>query len=213
MSDFSDLFVETFAITPTANLTYFHTPKVKEASTPVGFYSVLEESDLEIPESQKIDIPQKVDKSQEPQKKSTNDELIRIDIEDLLRSEGITSVNGKKIKFGNKNLRPSNAGYGVPNSNHKRRDPYTGNAMARDISIPGGTDYDYTAFRSMLLNNQRVREYLAAKNWGILNELTPSIMKRTHATGRHFHFGPDSSARRTWKQWLSTPHIPVTQIV
>lgn len=137
--------------------------------------------------------------------------LIRIDIEDLLRSEGITSINGKKIKFGRKTLRPANASYGAKNSNHKKRDPHTGNAMARDISIIGGTQADYAEFRRVLLNNPRVRAYMAAKGWGIINEITPSILKRTRGTGPHFHFGPDTWANRTWKGWLNNPSVPITK--
>lgn len=136
--------------------------------------------------------------------------LKKIDIEDLLRSEGITSVNGKKIKFGNKNLRSANASFGAKNSNHKKRDPDTGNAMARDISIIGGNINDYTEFRRILLNNERVRNYLKTKGWGIINEVTPEILKRTRGTGLLFHFGPDIWARRTWNGWLQNPNISIT---
>lgn len=138
--------------------------------------------------------------------------LVNIDIEDLLRSEGITSVNGKKIKFGNKNRRSANAGYGVKNSHHKEIDQYTGYANARDISIVGGTDKDYTDFRGMLLGNDRVRQWFSQKGWGIINELTPAVMRRTNATGRHFHFGPDKWAVRTWRGWLDNPNIDVTKV-
>ena len=140
-----------------------------------------------------------------------NSDLTRIDIEDLLRQEGITSVNGKLIKFGNKALRSSNASYGVKNSNHKKRDPLTGNAMARDISIIGGNIQDYADLRAILLNNQRVVQWFAAKGWGIINELTPAILRRTNGTVPHFHFGPDSWARRTWAKWLENPDISITQ--
>lgn len=138
--------------------------------------------------------------------------LIRTDIEDLLRAEGITSVNGKSIKFGNKALRAANAKYGVKNSHHKERDPHTGNANARDISIVGGTDKDYADFRAMLLANDRVRSWFSAKNWGIINEITPAAMRRTNATGRHFHFGPDQWARRTWRGWLDNPNVNITKL-
>lgn len=143
----------------------------------------------------------------------SDDSLIRLDIEDLLRQEGITSINGKKIKFGNKNLRAANASYGVKNSNHKRRDPYTGNAMARDISIIGGSTQDYQDFRTRLLSNPRVVQYLSTKGWGIINEITPSILRRTRGTGPHFHFGPDRWAKRTWQAWLNNPNLPITQSV
>lgn len=138
--------------------------------------------------------------------------LVNIDIEDLLRQEGITSVNGKKIKFGNKNRRSANAGYGVKNSHHKEIDQYTGYANARDISIVGGTDKDYTDFRDMLLGNDRIRQWFSQKGWGIINELTPTVMRKTNATGRHFHFGPDKWAVRTWRGWLDNPNIDVTKV-
>lgn len=139
--------------------------------------------------------------------------LVSIDIEDLLRSEGITEVNGKKIRYGNKNLRSANANIGVAKSHHKERDPHTGNANARDISIVDGTDEDYTEFRRILLGNDKVREWFKQKNWGILNELTPGIIKKNRATGRHFHFGPDRSAVRTWEYWLANPSSNITKLV
>lgn len=139
--------------------------------------------------------------------------LIKIDIEDLLRSEGITSINGKKIKFGKKELRSSNAKFGVKNSWHKKRDPHTGNASARDISIIGGNMKDYADFKKVLLNNPRIRKYMAAKGWGIINEVTSAALKRTNGTGPHFHFGPDKWAQRTWKTWLNNPDIDVTKLV
>lgn len=139
--------------------------------------------------------------------------LIKIDIEDLLRQEGITSINGKAIKFGNKALRSANASYGVKNSNHKKKDPHTGNAMARDISIVGGTTQDYADFRSKLLSNPKVVQWFDTKGWGIINEITPAVLRRTRGTGPHFHFGPDSWAKRTWKAWVSNPNLPVTQAV
>ena len=140
-------------------------------------------------------------------------ELLGIDIEDLLKSEGITSINGKKIKFGNKNLRSSNARYGVKNSNHKKRDPHTGNASARDISIINGNPQDYAEFRRVLMSNPRVVAWMQAKNWGIINELTPAVLRRTNGTGPHFHFGPDRWARKVWGAWLNNPNLPVTQVI
>lgn len=136
-----------------------------------------------------------------------------LDIEDLLRSEGITSINGKKIRFGDRNLRAANASYGSKNSHHKRKDPFTGYASARDISIVGGTDADYTEFRRLLLNNDRIKNYMSKKKWGIINELTPQVLSKTRGTGRHFHFGPDQWATRTWAAWLNNPNLTITQYI
>lgn len=143
----------------------------------------------------------------------TNGDLIKIDIEDLLKSEGITEINGKKIKFGNRQKRADNASFGVKNSHHKEIDPHTGYANARDISIVNGTDADYAEFRKVLLNNARVRDWLSQKGWGIINEVSTAALKKTNGTGPHFHFGPDQWALRTWEAWLNNPDIDVTQII
>lgn len=137
--------------------------------------------------------------------------LLSIDIEDIFRQAGLTTVNGKKIKFGNKALRAQNASFGAKNSNHKKRDPHTGNAMARDISIVGGTLDDYAEFRRQIMSNDLVSKYMNTKGWGIINEVTPQILARTGGTGMHFHFGPDTWARRTWKAWQDNPSAPITQ--
>lgn len=137
--------------------------------------------------------------------------LLSTDIEDIFRQAGLTTINGKKIKFGNKALRAQNASFGAKNSNHKKRDPYTGNAMARDISIIGGNLNDYAEFRRQIMSNDLISKYMDIKGWGIINEVTPQILARTGGTGPHFHFGPDTWARRTWQAWKNNPNAPITQ--
>lgn len=157
---------------------------------------------LELPEqlTQPISIRPSID---------TNDLLSR-DIEDIFRQAGLTSINGKQLKFGSKELRAQNASFGASNSNHKKKDPHTGYAMARDISIVGGNLDDYTEFRRQIMSNELISQYLDAKNWGIINEITPQILARTRGTGLHFHFGPDTWARRTWSGWKNNPDTPIT---
>lgn len=181
---------------------------VKEYNIPI----IGENEDLSLDLEEDYDIPYEAVNNNSPVQQVDNS-LLGIDIEDLLRSEGITSINGKRIKFGNKRLRAANAPYGVKNSNHKRRDPYTGNAMARDISIIGGTTQDYADFRQVLLSNPRVVQYMATKGWGIINEITPAILARTRGTGPHFHFGPDRWAKRIWNAWLNNPTISITRAI
>ena len=135
--------------------------------------------------------------------------LLYIDIEDLLKQEGITEVNGKNIKFGSKALRTT----GKATSDHKNRNPYTGFANARDISIEGGSISDYEDLKEILLNNQTVVNWMQQNNWGIINEVTPEILAKTKGTGLHFHFGPDKWARRTWNTWLNNPNLHVTKMV
>lgn len=141
-----------------------------------------------------------------------NTRLIATDIEDIFKQAGLVSINRKQIKFGNKALRDQNVSFGAKNSNHKKRDPHTGNAMARDISIIGGNLDDYIEFRKQIMSNELISKYLDTKGWGIINEVTPQILARTRGTGMHFHFGPDTWARRTWSGWRSNPNAPITQV-
>lgn len=147
------------------------------------------------------------------QNKSINKDLISIDISDLLKQEGITKINGKDILFGNPNLRKRGVTYGSKNSHHYERDPLTGNANARDISIVGGTHKDYEDFKNILMSNPRVRQWLQQRNWGIINEIIPQVTSQTKATGPHFHFGPDRWARQIWNYWLNNPNTPVNQYI
>lgn len=215
MTNFEDLFTE-YGFTNPVMGKVKPLPRLKVTTS-----SILQQKiPVTIDEPEFVEIPveevPKIDEEEidEPKKEVKVDtDLLKIDIEDLLKSEGITSVNGKPIKFGNKNLRPQNASYGAKNSNHKKRDPHTGNAMARDISIIGGTTKDYADFRSILLSNPRVVQYMTTKGWGIINEITPAILARTNGTGNHFHFGPDTWAKRTWKAWLNNPNLSITTAV
>lgn len=155
-----------------------------------------------------LDLPQEL--AQPIVRRQSVNGLISKDIEDIFRQAGLTTINGKQIKFGSRELRAQNASYGARNSNHKRRDPHTGYSMARDISIIGGNLDDYAEFRRQIMSNDLISQYLDAKNWGIINEVTPQILSRTRGTGLHFHFGPDTWARRTWSGWRSNPDIPIT---
>ena len=135
----------------------------------------------------------------------SNEDLLKLDIEDLLRSEGITHINNKPLRFGSKELRTK----GNPNSHHRNKNPHTGYANARDISIMGGDITDYSEFINILLNNQKIKDWMEINNWGIINELTPEILGLTKGTGLHFHFGPDKWAVRTWLHWLDDPTVDI----
>lgn len=75
-------------------------------------------------------------------------------------------------------------------SNHNKRDEY-GNSMAYDIVPLNGNFEDLL---NKLYSNPRVVNWLKSKGYGILEETTPEIMRKTGATGRHLHIGPDTSA-------------------
>ena len=84
-------------------------------------------------------------------------------------------------------------------SNHSRLDS-KGNPLAYDIQpfFNGKVDKSEEGFNKLLTilyNNPRVVRWLEYNNKGILEEITPSVMKRTRATGPHLHIGPDTWAK------------------
>lgn len=127
-----------------------------------------------------------------------NSNLANMSFEDLIKTynlpiqissgyRGKNGFRGGKTKSGKQ-------------SNHNKVDE-RGHPMAYDIQplVNGKVDKSDSAFanlRNILANNQNVREWFKARNWGILDETTPQMMAKTGATGRHFHIGPDSAAVR-----------------
>lgn len=129
---------------------------------------------------------------------TSQQDLSNMSFEDLIRKHnlpiqitsgyrGANGFRGGKTKSGKQ-------------SNHNKTDEH-GHPMAYDIQplVNGKVDKSASAFanlRQMLANNTEVREWFKQRNWGILDETTPEMMRKTGATGAHFHIGPDSSATR-----------------
>lgn len=85
-------------------------------------------------------------------------------------------------------------------SNHSKLD-IKGNPLAYDIQpfFNGQIDKSENGFnklRDAMYSNPRVMNWLKQHGFGILEEITPDIMRRTGATGKHFHVGIDSAARK-----------------
>lgn len=85
-------------------------------------------------------------------------------------------------------------------SNHNKTDEH-GHPMAYDIQplVNGKVDKSASAFanlRQLLNNNAEVKAWFQQRDWGILDETTPEMMRKTGATGAHFHIGPDRAAVR-----------------
>ena len=83
-------------------------------------------------------------------------------------------------------------------SNHNRKDEH-GNPMAYDI-VP--TDGNFERLLNKMYSNPRVVEWFKSKGYGILEETSPEVMRRTGATGKHLHIGPDSWARQMFENRL-----------
>ena len=82
--------------------------------------------------------------------------------------------------------------------NHGKKDS-KGNSMAYDI-VP--TNGDFEDLFNKIYSNPRIVNWLKQRNWGVLEELTPDVMRVTKATGKHLHIGPDPWAIRMFNTRL-----------
>ena len=82
---------------------------------------------------------------------------------------------------------------------HSKKDTY-GNSRAVDI-VPEDGNFD--KLRQQLISNSEVRQYFAENGLGIIDETSADMMRRTGATGKHFHIGPDTLAVQTWNKWIN----------
>lgn len=120
---------------------------------------------------------------------SKDPNLKNLSLEQLLKEEGVHA----KITSGyRKGSKTSNGN----NSNHSHLDE-NGHAGAYDL-VP--TDGNFETLRQEIYGNPRIVEWLKNKNWGILEETSKDVMRKTGATGKHWHFGPDTAAINMSKQ-------------
>ena len=125
------------------------------------------------------------------QNKKTYKEDMNLSFPELLKQEGI------KIRVTSE-LRPN----AKTKSGHRSHHSYTnewGFSAACDI-VP--TDGNCDKLMDDIYSNQRIRNWLINHNIGILEEITPEVMKKTGATGKHFHVGPDRWAIRMSSKYL-----------
>lgn len=106
-----------------------------------------------------------------------------ISLEDLLKQEGVNA----RVSSGYRKGAMSKNGH-KSNHSHLNSD---GTPGAYDI-VPN--DGNFENLRKEIYGNPRIISWLKAKGWGILEETTSDIMKKTGATGKHWHFGPDTAA-------------------
>ena len=110
---------------------------------------------------------------------------------DLLKEEGIPIRVTSTYRGGNSK------------SYHSKKDEH-GNSMAIDI-IP--IDGDFDKLRNSIYNNPRITNWLRTHNIGILEEITPDVMSKTGATGKHFHVGPDKWAIRMSSMYINYDYV------
>lgn len=113
-------------------------------------------------------------------------------IKTILQEEGI------KVRITSE-YRPGSRTSNGSASWHSQKDA-NGNSRAIDI-VP--VDGDFEKLRWELINNPEIRQYFADNGLGIIDETSSDMMRRTGATGKHFHIGPDTLAVQTWNDWIN----------
>lgn len=132
-----------------------------------------------------------------PIEPSNQEDLSSLSFEDLVKQEKLpikitSGFRGKGSLRGGKTLQGKR-------SNHNRLDSQ-GNPMAYDI-VP--TNGNFEELLNLMYSNSRVVNWFKQRGYGILEETTPSVMKRTGATGKHLHIGPDTWARKMFNSRIS----------
>lgn len=80
-------------------------------------------------------------------------------------------------------------------SNHSKQDG------AYDIVPANG--YSWDTLKKEIYGNKTIVDWMNNRGWGIIDETVASSKAKTGATGDHWHFGPDSWARKEWQQNLA----------
>ena len=127
----------------------------------------------------------------------TSEDLSSLSFEDLVKQENLpikitSGFRGKGDFRGGKTLQGKR-------SNHNRLDSQ-GKPMAYDIVPING---NFEELLNLMYSNPRIVSWFKQRGYGILEETTPSVMKRTGATGKHLHIGPDTSARKMFNYRIS----------
>lgn len=131
-------------------------------------------------------------------------QLITMDIQELFKLEGLTTINNKKVRLNKDRKHPRTWGKNT-GSYHRVIDKETGLVAAWDVSIVGGTLKDYDDLAKAMINNKNIYSWLALKGFGIFDEVRGTSMDKT---GPHFHIGPDKGAQRDLYGFLKrfAPH-------
>lgn len=130
--------------------------------------------------------------------------LVAMDIQELFKKEGLTSINGKKVRLNKDRKNPRTWGKNK-GSWHRTIDKGTGLVTAWDVSIVNGTLKDYDALAKAMIDNKHIYSWLALKGFGIFDEVRGTS---TDKTGPHFHIGPDSGAQTDFYGFIKqfAPH-------
>lgn len=71
---------------------------------------------------------------------------------------------------------------------------------AYDIKPANGKSFE--DLKEQIYSNPTIIQWMNDHGWGIIEETTPEVMAKTGATGKHWHFGPDSMGVQNFKKRL-----------
>ena len=110
-----------------------------------------------------------------------------ISLPDLLKQQGVDFTITSSYR--------SNA---VTKSGHKSNHSIEGGAY--DIKPANGKSFE--DLKEQIYSNPTIVQWMNDHGWGIIEETTPEVMAKTGATGKHWHFGPDSMGVQNFKKRL-----------
>ena len=110
-----------------------------------------------------------------------------ISLPDLLKQEGVDFTITSSY-------RPN----AVTKSGHKSNHSIEGGAY--DIKPTNGKTFE--DLKNEIYSNPTIVQWMNDHGWGIIEETTPEVMAKTDATGKHWHFGPDSMGVENFKKRL-----------
>lgn len=110
-----------------------------------------------------------------------------ISLPDLLKQQGIDFTITSSY-------RPN----AITKSGHKSNHSIEGGAY--DIKPANGKSFE--DLKEQIYSNPTIVQWMNDHDWGIIEETTPEVMAKTGATGKHWHFGPDSIGVQNFKKRL-----------
>ena len=110
-----------------------------------------------------------------------------ISLPDLLKQEGVDFTVTSSY-------RPN----AITKSGHKSNHSIEGGAY--DIKPANGKSFE--DLKEQIYSNPTIVQWMNDHGWGIIEETTPEVMAKTGATGKHWHFGPDSMGVQNFKKRL-----------
>ena len=110
-----------------------------------------------------------------------------ISLPDLLKQQGVDFTITSSY-------RPN----AVTKSSHKSNHSIEGGAY--DIKPTNGKSFE--DLKEQIYSNPTIIQWMNDHGWGIIEETTPEVMAKTGATGKHWHFGPDSMGVQNFKKRL-----------